>query len=107
MPGEAGAQPVGYQDLTVGGTPIGLDSGLILQSRADGAFLSVEGNAIRFKVSGIPSTTSGHLLDPPTGGQNQAPSWRIKGHAALLSLLIIAVSGTATVRVSYFLGTDF
>jgi len=107
MPSEVEAQPVGYQDLTVGGTPVGLDSALILQTRATGAFLSVEGNAIRFKVSGTPTATSGHLVDPPSGGQNQPPSWRIKGHAALLSLLIVAVSGTSTVRVSFFVGMNF
>jgi hypothetical protein len=96
-------RPCGYQDLTVPSTnAVTLDTALILQSKADGALISFENGEVRLKFFGTATATSGHLVDPPTSNQAQPPSYRVRGHSRLLNLSVIAVSGIATLRISYF-----
>jgi hypothetical protein len=96
-------RPCGYEDLSVPSTnAVSLDTALILQSKADGAVVSFEGSEVRVKFYGAATATSGHLIDPPPSNQAQPPSYRVRGHARLLNMSIIAVTGTATLRISYF-----
>jgi len=73
-----------------------------MQTGASEALISIEGAEIRVKFAGVPTATSGHMIDPPQGNAAQPPSFRLQGMRALMGFLAIATTGTATLRVSYF-----
>jgi len=103
MADETALTPVGYSDIVVGSAvAVGLDTALIMQTQAGGALISVEGAEIRVKFTGVPTATSGHLIDPPQANNAQPPTFRVQGARSLLGFLAIAVTGSATLRVSYF-----
>lgn len=54
-------QPVGYEDLTVSTTAVGFTAAT--RGQADYAHVTVETAAVRLRVSGTPTSTSGRALE--------------------------------------------
>jgi len=99
---DALGRPCGYETLSVPTSVTALTASVISTSLADACLISVEGASIRFVTFGVPSSTVGHLVDPPAGQQAQPPTLSLLGRDSLLGFRAIATSGTATLRVSYF-----
>lgn len=98
-------QPVAAEVLTVSTTVVALTAAMLTDNVVTAAFISLEGTApLRFTLSGVPSATTGHLIDPPTGGNaNSISSTWFCGRGTLLALrLIRAGSSDVTVRATYF-----
>lgn len=82
----------GYESLSVAATSVALAS---LPAGANMAVMSIENADIRFRVDGVaPTATTGTRADAGV-------PLTLVGHDVLESFRAIAVSGTATLEVSY------
>jgi hypothetical protein len=93
--------PMGYEEITVAATAIGFTTATI-QPGTDSnqwarvAFASVETAEIRWRVSGTPTATSGHLVAA-------AGSFSVCGVDSLAAIRMIRTTATsAKVSVSYY-----
>jgi hypothetical protein len=100
-----GLEPVGFASVTVSTVAVGFDPTTLDTTSAAAAYMTIEGTApVRFVTFGTPTAASGHLVDPPGGGNagSGAGVW-ICGRAALLGFRAIrSGAADATVRVSLF-----
>lgn len=97
--------PVGKETVTVSATVVGLSGATITTLGATAAFVTLEGtSALRFTLSGVPTATVGHLVDPPSAG-SAAPTrgfW-FCGQPALLGLRFLrTASPDLTLQVTYY-----
>ena len=91
--------PIGYESITVSTTAVGFTSAQINPAgvqRAERAFITVEGAAIRFRMDGTdPTSSEGHLLLANS-------SCVLSGQNALAKFKAIRDGGTdGTLKVTY------
>ena len=88
------AAGVGFEELTVGGTSVGFTS---VPNTASDVILSVEGDAIRFKLDGTDPTASEgvRLPDGFVGAFTDFSQY------ALTQFRFIATTGSATVSITF------
>lgn len=90
-----GYKPVGYQSIS-GGTATAF--GLTAPSGAQAAFITVENQALRYRVDGVdPTDTEGHLA--PVGDalwldEYELSTWRARS---------TSTTNATTVRVTYYI----
>jgi len=100
-----GLEPVAFESITVSTVAIGLTAATITATAAAAAYVTLEtGASLRWQTFGTPTATTGHLVDPPSGGNATASTgaW-FCGRATLLGFRAIRSGGTdAVLRVSYF-----
>ena len=99
-----GLEPVDYQNVTVSSTPVGFSADTIASKTAAAAYMTLEEAPVRYMLFGVPTSTDGHLVDPPSGGN--APvgggTW-ICGRMALLGFRAIRSSNAdAVLHVTLF-----
>lgn len=93
--------PIGDEAITVN-TAVGFTAAKILPTAgiaanryADAVFLSVETDAIRFRFSGVPTASVGHLL-------SVGDSMLIEGADSVSTFQMIKVTNNASVYATYF-----
>lgn len=97
-------EPVAYESLTVSTVAIGPSPSLFNTVSATAAWITVEAQPLRYKLSGAPTATDGHLVEPPSQGNADAGNgaW-FCGQKALTQLRFIRAStADSTVRITYF-----
>lgn len=99
-----GLDPVAFETITVSTVAIGFTAATINTTTAGAAFITVEVQPVRWTLIGTPTSTSGHLIEPPPAGNADSTrgQW-FCGRTALLNLRFIRSSGSdSTVRVTYY-----
>ena len=91
--------PIGYESITVSTTAVGFTAAQLNPAnaqRAERAFITVEGAAIRFRIDGTdPTSSEGHLVLANS-------SFVLSGHNALANFRAIRDGGTdGTAKVTY------